>query len=247
MWVNGRQKGSHPSKHKTYRHGGPIILGTKGRSDLPKFKGMLDNVRLYNRALDTKEVNGRFLAEASEHSFDPEWFNRVTVRPYYYLDRNEIVVEADYKWLQPLQGRGTLEVTLAEGKNPDEIIERVVLDPVPAGWGVADVTLTFSQLADENMFWPPRSRTATARTPWRKFIFRIRPSPYCFRCLRKRRPAPFGRRRSPTRSNSRWAIRAVSSSPSTTASIRSTPESPGLMVNSISSVQAAADPRGEAS
>ena len=195
MWVNGRQKGSHPSKHKTYRHGEPVILGTKGRSDLPKFNGMLDNVRLYNRAFDTKEVNGRFLAEASEHSFDPEWFNRVTVRPYYYLDRNEIVVEADYKWLQPLQGRGRLEVTLAEGKNPDEIIERVVLDPVPAGWGVADVTLTFSQLADGKYILATTLKDGHGAYPVEKFHFSYPPKPVLFPLPEEKaagpvRPAP---------------------------------------------------------
>ena len=147
MWINGRRKGGHESRHKTYRHGGPVIIGTKGRSDLPKFKGLLDNVRIYNRALEDQEVSGRFLAEASEHDFDPQWFKRVRAIPYYYLDRKEIVVEADYKWLQPLKGRAALEVTLADANNPSTIIERAVLDPVPTKWGVTDVTLKFSELA----------------------------------------------------------------------------------------------------
>ena len=179
MWVNGRRKGSHPSKHKAYRRGGPVMIGTKGRSDLPKFKGLLDNVRIYNRALDDTEVSGRFLAEASEHDFDTEWFRRVQVRAYYYLDRhenpneitNKIVVEANTKWLQPLQGRATLEVTLTAANNPDNIIERSTLDPLPTRSGFADVTLKFGDLAQgEYSHLPTFPVPALARVNFSKWF-----------------------------------------------------------------------------
>jgi hypothetical protein len=180
MWINGRQKGGHASKHKTYRHGGPVVIGTKGRSDLPKFKGLLDNVRIYNRALEDSEVSRRFLAEASEHDFDPQWFSRVKVKPYYDFDRNEIAIEADYKWLQPLQGRAALEVTLAAGINPDVIIERAVLDPVPTRWGIAEVTLPFNELASGNYVLATTLSDDHGAYPVEQFNFSYPPKPVRF-------------------------------------------------------------------
>lgn len=148
MWINGRSKGNHESKHKTYTTGGPVVIGTKGRSDLPKFKGMLDNIRLYNRALTTQEVNARFLAEANEHDFDPDWFKRPRFTPWFYLDDKQVIVETDFKWLQPLQGRASLTVSLASKSSPSKIIRRRVMEPVQARNGVTDIALKWQHLPD---------------------------------------------------------------------------------------------------
>ena len=67
MWVNGRQVGSAKSKKKSYKSGGRFLIGSKGPADLPRFKGLIDNVRVYRRALTDEEIVKRVLAEATDH------------------------------------------------------------------------------------------------------------------------------------------------------------------------------------
>ncbi len=146
LWINGRLARGRESKYKTYAPANHFKMGMKGRPDLPKFKGMLDRVRVYNRALSAEEVVAHFKGEATRYGFDPTWFKRVKVAPYYYLERGEIVVEADYKRLQPLEGKGQLEVTLSSKEKPKEIIQRQVIEELPES-GMADVNLAIGKLA----------------------------------------------------------------------------------------------------
>ncbi len=108
MWVNGQGRGSRNAANKTYKPGGRFFIGTKGGTDSPRFKGMLDRVRVYNRPLSGKEALAHFKAEIDEYR-DPTWASRVRVTPFYYLERGEIVIEADYNGLLPLEGKGRLE------------------------------------------------------------------------------------------------------------------------------------------
>jgi len=147
LWVNGRQAASRKSVVESYRANGHFMIGTKGRPDLPKFKGAVDRVRVYGRALSGEEIVAHFKEEAVEYGFDPTWFRRVKVTPYYYLDRGEVLVEADYKGLQPLDGKGRLEVTLSSKERPDEIIQRQVIDEVRAKAGAEEVTLPCGEIA----------------------------------------------------------------------------------------------------
>ena len=140
MWINGRSTGDRESKIKSYAPGGHFMMATRGRPDLPHFKGLLDSVRVYNRALPAGEAVAHFKAEAAGYGFDPTWFRRVKVAPYYYLDRGEVVVEVDYRGLQPLEGRGRLEVTLSRRRGFRKLIERRRVDELPGG-GVLEVTL----------------------------------------------------------------------------------------------------------
>ena len=147
MWVNGRLTGSRESKFKTYQPGGRFMIATKGRPDLPKFKGFIDNVRVYARAFSGEEAGARFKSEAPAHGLDPSWFTRVRVTPFLYEDRGELVIEADYRGLQPLDGPARLEATLSSAKRPRKAIERVTVDPLPDG-GMVEAKLPLRKLAD---------------------------------------------------------------------------------------------------
>ena len=148
IWINGRRMASRDTAVKSYTPGGHFWICVKGRPDLPHYKGMVDKVRLYNRGLTGEEIVAHFKGEAVGYDFDPIWFKRVKVTPYYYLDRGEIAIEADYKRLQPFDGKARLEVTLATRENPNKIIEQQVIDSLRARDGVAEVTLPCDKLVD---------------------------------------------------------------------------------------------------
>ena len=145
MWINGQRTRSRESKYKTHAPSGFFKMGIKGRPDLPKFKGMLDRVRVYSRALSGEEILSHVKAEIGSYR-DPTWERRVKVAPHYYLDSGEIVVEADYKRLQPLEGKGRLEVSLSNKNRPKEIILRKLVDEVSKA-GVEEVRLLRGDLA----------------------------------------------------------------------------------------------------
>jgi hypothetical protein len=67
LWINGRQVGNAKSKKDRFESGGGFAIGAKGRPDLPRYQGLIDEVRLYNRAIDEKEIVAHFLAEAENH------------------------------------------------------------------------------------------------------------------------------------------------------------------------------------
>ena len=146
LWINGRLSASRESKIQKYETGGLIRIGTRGRPDLPHFKGMVDKVRVYNRAISGGEVMAHFKTEVAGCGFDPAWFSRVKVTPYYYLDRGEVVVEADYRGLQPLEGQARLEVTLSNKEKPREVIQRRLIGRLPAT-GMVDASLSCGKLA----------------------------------------------------------------------------------------------------
>jgi len=140
QWVNGRPTSSRKSPNKNYKPAGHFHMGTKGSPQSAKFKGLMDRVRVYRRALSAEEAVAHFKAEAPEYGYDPTWFSRVKVTPYCYFDRGEVVVEADYQGLLPLKEKGRLEATLSRKDRPGETIARKVLDGVP-GTGLAEVAL----------------------------------------------------------------------------------------------------------
>jgi len=147
LFVNGRQVQSKESNIKTYTPAGNFHIGTKGSPQSPKFKGMVDRVRVYNRAISGEEAMAHFLSERSEY-IDLTWSGRVKITPYYYTDRREVVVDADYKHLQPLKGKGRLDVMLSSKKKPNVFIKQKKIDGVPTRAGLAEVTLPCSDLPD---------------------------------------------------------------------------------------------------
>ncbi len=146
IWINGRMTSSRKSKYPSYEPDGNFKIGIKGRPDLPKFKGLVDRVRVYNRGISGEDVKAHFKAEKSEYS-DPTKSRRIKITAYQYLANKEIVVEADYKDVLPLEGTGRVEVTLASKENPGKIIMQQKKDRVPTRTSVVEVKLRCSNLA----------------------------------------------------------------------------------------------------
>jgi len=153
IYINGRLAGS--AKSPAPKAGGAnFFMGGVGQKF---FQGQVDNVRVYDRALSEVEMVSDFKREAPEYGYDPVWFDRLRVTPYYYFVRGEIVLEANYRALQPLQGDGRIEATLANQDHPQEVLARQEIDPLPGvmepkigGWaanaGMVDITLPCTDL-----------------------------------------------------------------------------------------------------
>ena len=67
LWINGQLVGARESKHRTTPVRDKFSMGTEGRPDLPRFKGLLDNVRVYNRALTEREIISHVKDESADH------------------------------------------------------------------------------------------------------------------------------------------------------------------------------------
>lgn len=163
MWINGRQVGQQESKAQKYALDGVFTIGDPGESGQARFKGGVDSVRLYNRALSAEEVVAHFKREAGAYGFDRRWFERVRVNPFYYFDptgrgqssaergtvpvpsgQGRIVLEADYKGLQPLRGAARIEASLSLG---DKVVHRERIETLPES-GEAEIVLPTAKWAD---------------------------------------------------------------------------------------------------
>ena len=149
LWINGRSAATNPTQFPAYKTSGGFTIGTKGRPDLPKYKGMIDHVRVYNRALTEEEVVTHFRAEAPHYGFDPSLFRRVQVKPYYYFDHNKIILEVDWTFLQPLQDQGKLHVSLTPQQPGSRLVQDEVIMPTPPS-GNIDITLSTTSLPPGN-------------------------------------------------------------------------------------------------
>ncbi len=67
LWLNGRQVAGRESAVKAFEPSGNFMIGNPGPDDLPRFKGFIDNVRVYNRGLTDDEVVEIVRAEAADH------------------------------------------------------------------------------------------------------------------------------------------------------------------------------------
>jgi len=67
LWINGQLVASQQSKYQEINQREKLVLGTQGQPHLPRFKGLLDNVRLYNRALTEQEVVAHVKQESSDY------------------------------------------------------------------------------------------------------------------------------------------------------------------------------------
>ena len=149
MVINGKVTQTVSSIFSSFTPIGNLMMGTKNRPDLPQFKGLIDDVRIYSGALTPAEALTNFEAEAVNHDFDPDLFINPQVTPYYYLedDQPSAVLEVEYIWLDPVFGR--LEVTVEDVTAPGVALVERLRTPL-IGSGAVDITLPLSELGPGN-------------------------------------------------------------------------------------------------
>jgi hypothetical protein len=144
LWLNGQLAGTRDAK-PLKGQGGKFLIGS---TVAPYFHGMLDRLRVYNRALTSDEAIAHYRDEAGDFGVETQWFTRVKVQPYYYFDRGEVVVDADYSAMMPLAGKGKLDVTLSSQKSPDKALQGLSVDPLPS-WGSTQVTIPLRDVPND--------------------------------------------------------------------------------------------------
>jgi len=146
LWLNGRCAATTESKFKELVSGGSFLIGTKGRPDLPKFKGRVDRLRVYNRALPGEEIVDHYKGEACGYGYAPSTFERIKATPYYYEGKNELIIEANYRGLQPLPEGTQLGITMNPADLPGEIALRPVTKTVISGTGISEARFSCDPL-----------------------------------------------------------------------------------------------------
>ncbi|MFH1265552.1 MAG: LamG domain-containing protein, partial [Planctomycetota bacterium] len=124
LYVNGQRRAGKKSKATSVNPGKNFLMGrivpdptapgaaSQARSH---FEGLLDEVKVYQRALSLQEVILEYNREAGEKGFAPldtSWFGRCRLEHYLYAEKEELVVEVDTLGLQPIAEGAELLVEL---------------------------------------------------------------------------------------------------------------------------------------
>ncbi len=106
-YTDGELSRESESPYHTIVHGGdfylryPLVAGTKVE---PPFKCIMDDVRVYNRALSEEEVLRHYRGSAREKGHDFSAFVQVDLTPHVVTASRVLVVEADFSRMQPDPG-----------------------------------------------------------------------------------------------------------------------------------------------
>ncbi|MBM3476882.1 MAG: LamG domain-containing protein, partial [Armatimonadetes bacterium] len=125
MWVNREKTGSKASKAPQIAHGRNLMMGRlaadpaatdPGYSGTAYWRGRLDDVRLYSRALTETEVLEHYKRSAAGFGVDTQWFDRLRVATYLFRSENRVLATCDYRGVFPLPQGAKLTFAL---RSPD--------------------------------------------------------------------------------------------------------------------------------
>ena len=138
LYLNGVRRARAESKFETVHSGKNFLMGrivpdpeAEDAADHARghFQGMLDEVKVYNRALSLREVVAEYNRCAVAKGRDP-WdttrFDRLRQKTFVYFQRKELVVEVDCTGLAPIPDDATLSVVLMRPGRSDSIAEREI-------------------------------------------------------------------------------------------------------------------------
>ena len=140
LYVDGILAAGKPSKHKAVATPGPFRMGNStGEAQFTKgahFKGMLDEVRVYSRALSAKEV--------LRHYRTTRLTGEIALRPSLYVFGGRLVVDMGLRGLGelPAGAAALVELWRAGGAQP---LRSTKVGPL-ASWGTAEATLEVDEL-----------------------------------------------------------------------------------------------------
>ena len=136
MWIylNGVERRTKPSKFPSVEHGKNFLMGCVVGDpenmdvNLQKtafFPGLIDDVRVYDRALSESEIIRCYNEEAAgkgNEPFDENRLGRFTLEPFFYPDRERAVLSVNFHWVRELLEGATMAAELARpGDQPLQI------------------------------------------------------------------------------------------------------------------------------
>lgn len=152
FYVNGIEVASKPSRFDTVKQGGRFtigcIVGDAAAADpnlrnTAFFPGLVDDVRVHNRALSQREILECYNEGAEGKGlepFDTARFEKLGLEPFFYPDEQQLVVSVDSRWVQPLPEYATAVLELVPAGAAEPRDTRVV----GAGGGSREEEVVFS-------------------------------------------------------------------------------------------------------
>ena len=140
LYVNGQEAGNQKSKFQTVEHGKNFligcIIGDPASQDINLrntafFPGLIDGVRVHNRALTQREIIQCYNLEAKEKGqkpFDTSKFGRFALEPFFYPDADRAVLSVNCRWALPLP-EGTRVCAELAPAGSNKVLQSKVLNP----------------------------------------------------------------------------------------------------------------------
>jgi hypothetical protein len=93
------------------------------------FAGQIDDMRVYDRALDVAEILELYKQDADAHGKDTSWVGKLVVTPFVYPDDGEAILEVNLRGLMPMASAQivTAELVRAGG----DVIDAQTLGALP--------------------------------------------------------------------------------------------------------------------
>jgi hypothetical protein len=112
LYIDGLADGCGEVRHPGPSRA-PFLICARDQS----FDGLIDDLRVYNRALPAATIISDFRAGAERHQKDTSAFGRLVLKPYFYFAEGRVLVDVDCRGLLPLAEGETVaaELGLAGG------------------------------------------------------------------------------------------------------------------------------------
>ncbi len=106
------------SAHQTVKPrvaGVPLLIGKCQGLGEQFFRGLIDEVRIYSRALSEMEILAQYKAEAKRRGKNVAAFTRPKIEVTAYANAGRLVVDADYAAMRPVPEGASIEVEVLRG------------------------------------------------------------------------------------------------------------------------------------
>ena len=142
LYRNGPEEAFRESKIGTIRGGKNLlmgcIVGNPGASDrafrdTTYFNGMLDDVRIYDRALSADEIRVHYKRNAGDYGMDTTWFDKLRLTPFYYFGQRKVLLDVDFAGCLPLSDKAHLQVALRRAGQQDPLQQHRIKDLPKSG------------------------------------------------------------------------------------------------------------------
>ena len=142
----------------------PFKISAKVQS----FQGLIDDVRIYNRALNRTEIASLYKAGGEVHGHDTAWIGSFQLKPFFYPDEGKIVLEVGFAGIFPEEGD---EIVLEVGAPNRKAARTINMKPIP-GTGMREYSFRLSKFAPGSYEFRAILRNAagirtTERVPFR--------------------------------------------------------------------------------
>ena len=145
FYINGLEVSSSKSKFSSVNPGGRFLLGFMSahpNSVDPKtrggdfFPGIIDSVKVYNRALSESEILEEYNSEAREKglkTFNTSVLGKFVLEPFYYPDEDRAVLSVNFRWALPVAEGSEMVADLVRAGS-DISLQSKVLNPDSPRW-----------------------------------------------------------------------------------------------------------------